>query len=137
MRVLLWAAFALFVGVALVTSGDAQLFQFDTATDIARLFLIAIWLGFLAYSIICSSRDNLFQTIAEMNKRHWGRQIGIDLYISVFLSVGLVYLVTGSVFQTILWGIAFIPFANLAILLFLILHLDEIVTAFTSVPITM
>ena len=132
MKVLLWAAFSLFVAIALITNWDDRLLHFDDAIGLTRLFLIVVWLAFLAYSILCSQKENLFRTIAEMNKRYWGRQIGLDLYISVGLSIGLVYLVTGSIWQTVLWGIAFLPFANLAILLFVILYLDDLVSGLSS-----
>ena len=132
MRTLLWPAFWLFVCVALIASWDAELLQLGDGVGLFRLFLIVVWVGFVAYSIICSRNENIFDTIAAMNQRYWGRQIGIDLYISVFLSIALVYLVTGSILQTILWSLAFIPFANMAILLFIILHLHTIVAAFNS-----
>ena len=54
----------------------------------------------------------------------------LDLYISVFLSIGLVWLVTGSLIETAIWSVAILPFANLTILLFLIFHIDEILAAF-------
>ena len=132
MRNLLWGSFILFVAIAFATHWDNQLIQFNSATGMARLILIAVWVGFLAYSVICSRKENIFRTIGEINKYYWGRQIGIDLYISVFLSIGLVYLVTGSILQALLWSLAFIPFANLAILLFVILYLDEIVAVFSA-----
>ena len=130
MRLLLWGVFALFVVVALVANGSRELLQVQGAVGGVRVALFAMWLGFVGYSVYCSSRENLFRTIGEMAKFHWGRQIGADLYISVLLSVGLVYLVTGSLLETLLWALAFIPFANLAILLFIILNLDAIVAAF-------
>jgi hypothetical protein len=132
MKLLLWGSFFLFVGIALATNWDTQLIQFNSGPGIARLVLVLAWLGFTAYSLYCSRKENIFRTVGKINQFHWGRQIGIDLYISVFLSIGLVYLVTGSIFQTLLWSLAFIPFANLAILLFVILHLDQIIAAFSA-----
>jgi len=132
MKSLLWPAFILFVVIAVFTSWNDQILQFDSGVGLTRLLLIIVWLAFLAYSIICSRHENIFRTIGTMKKLYWGRQIGIDLYISVFLSIALVYLVTGSIIQTLLWSLAFIPFANLAILLFIILHLDQIVAPFIS-----
>lgn len=132
MKALLWPAFWLFVCIALFTHWDAELLQFNDTIDFIRLFLIIVWIAFAIYSVICSRHENIFKTIGTMNTLWWGRQIGIDLYISVFLSIALVYLVTGSLLQTLLWSLAFIPFANMAILLFIILNLDKIVTAFTG-----
>ncbi len=133
MRFLLWASFFLFVAVALLTSWDEKLLQVNSAIDMSRLALTAIWISFVAYSYYCSRKENFFRTVSEMSKRHWGRQIGLDLYISVGLSIALVYLVTGSIVETLLWSLAFIPFANMAILLFIILHLDEIIISLSTV----
>ncbi len=130
MKALLWPAFWAFVAVALFTHWSPQLFQFNDAVGMVRLLLIIMWVAFVGYSMICSRHENIFKTIGVMNKLYWGRQIGIDLYISVFLSIGLVYLVTGSLLHTALWSLAFVPFANMAILLFIILYLDEIVAVF-------
>ncbi len=133
MRFLLWLLYFLFVAVALVYSWDERLLTVEDSVDFSRLLLLAIWISFVAYSYYCSRKENFFRTVSEMSKRYWGRQIGLDLYISVGLSICLVYLVTGSVIQTLLWSLAFIPFANMAILLFIILHLDKIVDAFSTV----
>ena len=124
---ILWAVFFGFTATAVILNWDVRLLEFGSATGIVRLTLSVVWIGFLAYSIFCSTRESLFRTVGVMGQFYWGRQIGIDLYISVFLSIGLVYLVTGSPLATILWGLAFVPFANLAILLFVILHLNTIV----------
>ena len=125
--VLLWIVFFGFAAIAIGANWDPRLLDFGSKTGVVRLLLGVVWIGFLAYSIFSSSRESLFRTVRVMGNLYWGRQIGIDLYISVFLSIGVVYLVTGSLLATILWGLAFVPFANLAILLFVILHLDIII----------
>ncbi|MEM8937489.1 MAG: hypothetical protein AAGC77_13905 [Pseudomonadota bacterium] len=130
MRVIPWALFYLFLAIAVYLNWCPELLRVGTGVEITRLILIAAWLGFLGFSHYCSQRENIFRTVNTMLTYFWGRQIGIDLYISVSLSLGLVYLVTGSFAETLLWSIAFIPFANLAILPFIILHLHEISAAF-------
>ena len=123
---ILWSVFFGFTAIAIALNWSPRLIDFDSATGAIRLVLIIVWIAFTAYSLHCSRHENLFQTVGKMSRLYWGRQIGIDLYISVFLSIGLVYLVTGSPVQTLFWGLAFIPFANQAILLFVILYLDRI-----------
>ena len=130
MKAILWPAYWLFVGVAVFTNWNDQLLQINNGVGLVRIFLIIAWAAFVVYSIICSRNESIFKTIGVMKNLYWGRQIGIDLYISVFLSISLVYLVTGSTVQTFLWSLAFIPFANMAILLFIILYLDQIVSVF-------
>lgn len=124
--IVLWAIFFGFAAVAIAVSWNPRLLDFSGTIGAIRLFLIACWIAFTAYSVHCSQHENLFRTVERISKLYWGRQIGIDLYISVFLSIALVYLVTGSVGLMVFWGLAFIPFANQAILLFVILHLDQI-----------
>ena len=128
----LWVAYLGFVVIAFWCLWRPEFFALGSATGLVRLALIGIWIAFLGYSIHCSRQESLFRTIGVMNKLYWGRQIGTDLYISVFLSIGLAYLVTGSVVETLLWALAFIPFANLAILPFVILYLDRIVAMASS-----
>ena len=129
-RILFWGGFALFVGVALVTYWDAKLLRVNDTVGLARLGLISVWLAFTGYSIYCIPQESLWQSAKQILTLFWGRQVTADLYISVFLSIGLIWLVTGSLTETLLWSLVSIPYANLAILLFIILHLDEILTAF-------
>jgi len=130
MKSLFWPIFWLFVFVAIFANWDTQLLNINSSAGLVRTVLFAIWVSFVAYSYYCSRKENIFRTIGVINKFHWARQIEIDLYISVFLSIALVYLVTESVLATAFWSLAFIPFANMGILLFIILHVDEIISAF-------
>ena len=124
--IILWAIFFGFSAIAIGLNWDPDLLDPRGTNGTVRLVLIAAWVAFTAYSIHCSRHENLFRTVGAMSKLYWGRQIGIDLYISVGLSIAFVYLVTGSIVTTLFWSLAFIPFANQAILLFVILYLDDI-----------
>jgi hypothetical protein len=57
-------------------------------------------------------------------------QVGIDLYIGVFLALALIYLVEGSLGIMLLWAIPILIFANLAILPYLILNYGMVVGVF-------
>lgn len=126
-RVLFWGGFAVCVSVAFATYWDASLLEFGGAAGGARLALLAVWFAFTAYSLYCIPQESLWQSAQDILKFFWGRQVTADLYISVALSIGLVWLATGSVLETLLWGLFFLPFA---IIVFLILHFDEIVGTF-------
>ncbi|MEM6914728.1 MAG: hypothetical protein AAF511_12205 [Pseudomonadota bacterium] len=126
----IWCGFALYVVIALVTQWDNDLLRVDSSVGGVRWVLIMMWLSFCTYSLVSAVRENFFKALRTMLQSYWGRQICIDLYISVLLSIGLVWMVTSSVIETILWSLAIIPFANLAILLFVILRLDDILAAF-------
>jgi tryptophan-rich sensory protein len=62
-----------------------------------------------------------------MSDWHWGRQIGIDLYIGLLLSVFLIYLHTGSVGIALFWLIPCLIFGNLATLLYFAIHYNSLV----------
>lgn len=71
--------------------------------------------------------QNNFGKIAEL---HWGRQIGIDLYLGLSLTLFIVYLNEGSVLVMLLWLIPTFAFGNLATLLYFAIHYDAIVARF-------
>ena len=129
-RILFWGGFAICVCIAFAMYWDASFFEFNGTERGVRLALLVTWLAFTAYSLYCIPHESLWQSAQAILKLFWGRQVTADLYISVILSMGLVYLVTGSILETLLWSLFFLPFANLAILLFLILHVEDIVRAF-------
>lgn len=132
-RVLFWGGFTACSSVAFATYWDPSFFEFGSAAGRLRLFLLAVWIAFTGYSLYCIPQESLWNSAVEILKLFWGRQVAADLYISVFLSMGLVFLITGSVWETLLWGLFFLPFANLAILQFLILHTEELIGAFGSI----
>lgn len=65
-----------------------------------------------------------------MSGLHWGRQIGIDLYIGITIMAFFIYLHSGSVFVLLLWLLPLFAFANLATLLYIAIHYDSIVEKF-------
>lgn len=65
-----------------------------------------------------------------MNNLFWGKQVGLDLYISVFLSLALIYLIEGSVVVVLLWLFPILVFANLAILPYILLNYGAIIGHF-------
>lgn len=129
-RILFWGSFASFVCVAVATHWDPSLLEVNDTTGRIRAVLLVVWLAFTGYSIYCIPHESLWRSAQAILKLYWGRQVTADLYISVFLSIGLVWLVTRSAAETVLWSVFIVPFANLAILLFIILRLDDITRAF-------
>ena len=125
-----WILFFLFVVCAVYFSWHENLFTYERPLDAGKFVIWAVFVGFTAYSVYCSYNEDLFKTIKVMSGLHWGRQIGIDLYIGVSILLFLVYLQSGSVLVLLLWLLPFLVFANLATLLFLALNYDQIVDAF-------
>ena len=125
-----WLYFSVFLALA-YAFGSREGFVTTTspfATGKAVVFVIFVL--FLAYSIYANSRENFFRTLATMNGLWWGRQIGIDLYISVALSLVVVYLVEGSLVVTLIWAVPIVIFANLAILPYLLLNFAAVTAYF-------
>ena len=65
-----------------------------------------------------------------ISRYHWARQIGIDLYLGVGMFAFLVYLNEGSVLILLFWLAPFILFANLAVLLYVAMNYDTIISHF-------
>jgi hypothetical protein len=121
-----WGPYSLFVAIALGLSWHPQMLVFDGGAGAAKICVWLVWLAFLLYSIRASHQENFFKTVRALNQTWWGRQIGIDLYISVALSLAVVYLHAGSWIVFGLWLIPILLFANLAILLYLAIHFDSL-----------
>ena len=68
-----------------------------------RLLIWAAFFGFTGYSFYCSFKENLFTTIGKLAKLHWGRQIGLDLYLGLSLILFVIYLNEGSLRAVLLW----------------------------------
>ncbi len=128
---LLWCFYALFAGFALYLNWDASLFEFGGRLGLVKC---CIWLGlcwFLAYSIYCSTREDLFRSIGNILSFYWGRQIGMDLYLGLSLGLLIIYLNEGTL-AVLLWFIPIVAFANLAVLLYFAIHFDSIVLKFLA-----
>lgn len=124
--VLLWALYALFAAFALYLNWHERMFDFGGRLGILKVTVWAALLCFLAYSFYCSQREDLFRTIGEIAKFHWGRQIGTDLYLGLFLGLIIIYL-HGGVMAVLIWILPMLIFANLATLLYFAIHFDAIV----------
>lgn len=125
-----WAVFLTFVGCALWFDGHVGLFAFGGPLGTAKRLIWAAWIGFLAYTVYCSSRENLFKTVGKMSELHWGRQIGIDLYLGLMLAVLVIYLNEGSALVALLWLLPGLLFVNLVTYLYFAIHFEEIVARF-------
>jgi len=128
---LLWCIYAFFVACALYLNSDENLLDFDGPLGTIKLAVWGALGGFLAYSIYCSSREDLFRSIGNILSLYWGRQIGADLYLGLLLGLLIVYLNEGGL-VALLWLIPIVAFANLAVLLYFAIHFDSIVLKFLS-----
>ncbi len=131
-RQFLWIAYFLFVAVALVNKGAEPLFFTDGPYALGKPIAWALLLGFLAYSIYCSTQASFIKSLPKINQFIWARQIGIDLYLGVLMGSFIIYLNEGSLLVLLLWLPPIIIFANLAILLYVAMNYGSIVAHFVS-----
>ena len=129
MRILLWVSFAIFVVVAFWAGTGEKTFSLDVPLAGAKVAVWVVLLGFLAYTIYCSSREDLFGTLRRILQYHWGRQVTLDLYIGISLFLFIVYLNDGPI-TMLLWLLPAIAFVNLASLVYLAIHFDSLVARF-------
>ena len=120
------------MGCAMLFGSRESLIHTDGDLALGKYIVLVIYLGFLVFSLYATSKENFFRSIASVNAFLWGRQVGIDLYISVFLSLTVIYLVEGSVLVTALWFLPILIFANLAILPYILLNYGLIVSHLLS-----
>ncbi|GJL94809.1 MAG: hypothetical protein DHS20C05_12140 [Hyphococcus sp.] len=131
-RNFLWIFYFSFVGLAIIFHKGEPLFFTDGPYAIGKPIVWLIFLGFLAYSIYCSSKDSFIKALPRINKEIWVRQIGLDLYIGVAMAAFLIYLNEGSLLFVALWFLPILVFANLAVLLYVALNYGSIVAHFTG-----
>ena len=123
------AIYAAFVAIALYLNWHPALFDFGGRLGALKALVWIAYFAFLGYSIYCSVNENIFRTFRAIAQFHWGRQIGIDLYLGLFVGLILIYLNEGIV-AVALWLIPILLFANMAVLLYVGIHFEAIVTAF-------
>lgn len=126
----LWFVFAIFALTAMYFHDGEPLFGSTGPYPAGKAIAWLLFICFFAYSIYCSTKENIFKTIKTISSLYWARQIGIDLYIGVAMALFLIYLVEGSLLILVLWCIPLILFANLATLLYVAMNYNAIVSHF-------
>lgn len=126
-RYRLWLFYAVFLVLALIFGARENLVTTTAPFPIAKYVIFGGYIAFLAYSLIATKRENFFKSISILNRLWWGRQVGIDLYISVGLSLALIWMIDGPL-VLLLWAVPVIIFANLAILPYILLNYAAIVS---------
>ncbi len=122
----LWIFYVVFLLCAILFGGREGVISTESEYAASKYIRLLVFIGFLAFSIHATRRENFFRSIGRMGAMLWGRQVGLDLYISVFLSLALIYLVEGSVVVLLLWLVPVLLYANLAILPYILLNFAEI-----------
>ena len=125
----LWGIYAAFAIYAIYANWHPAMFQFSGPLGVLKLIVWAALIGFLAYSVYCTSREDLFRSIGVIAKLYWGRQIGTDLYLGLLIGILFIYLNEGAV-VALIWVLPTLAFANLSILLYVAINFETIVSKF-------
>ena len=129
-RNFLWVAYFLFVAIALANKGPEPLFLSEGPYPLGKPIAWLLFAGFLAYSIYCSTKASFIKSLPKINQFIWARQIGIDLYLGVAMSLFIIYLNEGSLLVLLLWLVPVLIYANLAILLYVAMNYDSLIAHF-------
>ena len=125
--IVLWGLYFAFALYALIANMRETTFQFDgTLGGIKAIVWLAL-IGFLSYSVYCSFRENFFRSLRSIATLHWGRQIGADLYLGLLIAIFIIFMNEGAV-TALIWLVPILIYANLAVLLYLAINFDGIVT---------
>ncbi len=126
----LWVIYFLFIAVMMVNHEGEHLLFSQGPYPYGKYFIWLLYLGFLGYSIYCSKVENFFRTVKKIFPLLWARQIGIDLYMGLVLSMGIIYFHEGSILVVLIWLIPVLFYANLAILPYMAMNYDSIIANF-------
>ncbi|MDJ0759308.1 MAG: hypothetical protein QNJ19_07910 [Woeseiaceae bacterium] len=124
---ILWGLYFAFALFALITNTRETTFQFSGTLGGVKAIVWLALIAFLAYSVYCSYRENFFRSVRSIATMHWGRQIGTDLYLGLFIAIFIIFLNDGAL-VALIWLVPILIYANLVVLLYLALNFDSIVT---------
>ncbi len=123
----LWGLYGAFALSAVALNMQETTFQFGgTLGGIKAIVWLAL-LVFLAYSVYCSFTENFFRSVRSIATLHWGRQIGADLYLGLFVSLFIIFLNEGAL-VAVIWLLPILIYANLVVLLYFAINFDTFVT---------
>ncbi len=122
----LWGLYGAFALFAIFSNIQATTFQFSGPLGEIKAIVWLALFAFLAYSVYCSFKENFYRSVRSIAAMHWGRQIGADLYLGLFVSLFIIFLNEGALVAAI-WLIPILIYANLVVLLYLAMNFDTIV----------
>ncbi|MFZ5723642.1 MAG: hypothetical protein ACOY33_08260 [Pseudomonadota bacterium] len=132
MSLVLWLLLFVFAGYKLHLYWSDTLFSAAGPLAAGKYAVWAALIAFVAYSLYCSAKEDLFATIGRLAEWHWGRQIGIDLYLGLGLTLFFIYLHTGSLLTLAVWLVPVLVYGNIATLLYVALNYDSLVARFLA-----
>ena len=123
----LWGLYIAFAIFAVSTNLQETTFRFSGPLGGIKAMVWLAYFGFLGYSVYCTFQENFFRSLRVFASLHWGRQIGADLYLGLCVALLIIFLNEGLV-VVLIWLLPTLIYANLAILLYVAINFDSIVT---------
>ena len=127
----LWCLYAAFAVFAVATNWNATTLDFSGPLGGIKALVWLVLLGFLGYSVYCSFQENFFRSVRSIVALHWGRQVGTDLYLGLFIGLLLITSNEG-VIVALVWLVPTLLYANLAMLLYVAIHFDSLAAKLMS-----
>lgn len=131
----LWGLYAAFAVFALSTNTHEATFQFSGPLSGVKAMVWLALFVFLGYSVFCSFQENFFRSVRTISALYWGRQVGADLYLGLFVGLLVIFLNEGLA-VALLWLAPTLIYANLVILLYVAIHFDSLVTKLAGLQAT-
>ena len=122
----LWGLYGAFACYALISNVRENTFLFSGPLGTIKAVVWLALIAFLGYSVYCSFSENFFRSVRSIATLHWGRQIGADLYLGLFISLFIIYLNDG-LWVAAIWLVPILIYANLVVLLYFALNFDSVV----------
>ena len=122
----LWGLYGAFAIFAVFSNFDETTFRFGGPLGGVKAIVWIALLAFLVYSVYCSFQENFFRSVKSIATMQWGRQIGADLYLGLFIGLFVIFLNEGLL-VALVWLVPTLIYANLVVLLYIALNFDSIV----------
>lgn len=124
---ILWLFFSAFSAIIIWKNWSPAVWEIRGAYSYGKFGFWFAFAAFTGYSFYCSRRESLFRSVGKIGQLHWGRQIGIDLYIGFVLCCGFIALHQGSFAALLVWAVPVLVYGNQLTLLYLAIHYESIV----------
>lgn len=125
----LWGLYGAIAAFAIFANLQETTFRFSGPLGGVKAIVWIALLAFLGYSVYCSFQENFVRSVKSIATLHWGRQIGADLYLGLFIGLFVIFLNDGLL-VALLWLVPTLIYANLIVLLYIAINFDSIVTKF-------
>lgn len=131
-KIFILSTLPLFTIAALILNWDSNPFRFDGEYAVIKIGLWILFIAFSSYSGYCTLKEDIFQTIKEVIRFHFGRQICFDLYLGALLIFFIIFLNEPTILGFFAWCIPMLFFVNLLSILYFAIHFDELVIKLTA-----